>query len=126
MTAIVTPRRRYYCPNLGSTRYPTWEHPAVREGNCTVVPREDLAKEPLPPNSKVLLYGNSYLRQASAEVAFDSSICAGSQERSGVDASSASETLLTTWTPEHENAEDQEGVPKRIVWVGYLAASAMP
>lgn len=56
---------RYFCPNLGHGGYPRWVPTMVREGHCLQVPRSLLAQAPLPPDFKVLMYGNSHLRQAS-------------------------------------------------------------
>lgn len=55
---------RYFCPSFGGGGYPTWVPRAVAEGLCESKTRDELmAGGPLPPNFKVLVYGNSYMRQ---------------------------------------------------------------
>lgn len=56
---------RYFCPNLGIGGYPKWAPHAVAEGACTSRTREEMVagRAPLPPDFKVLFYGNSYVRQ---------------------------------------------------------------
>lgn len=56
-------RARYFCPDLGDEGYPAWVPRSVSQGSCKDIPRPDLQKDPLPPNSRVLFYGNSHLRQ---------------------------------------------------------------
>lgn len=56
---------RYFCPHLGEEAYPLWQPSAALENDCFIVDRDDLAKAPLPPRAKVLVYGNSHLRQVS-------------------------------------------------------------
>lgn len=56
-------RARYFCPHLGSDGYPTWVPRAVSDGKCHSVSSSLLAEAPLPPDFKVLVYGNSYMRQ---------------------------------------------------------------
>lgn len=58
---------RYFCPSLGNESYPKWQPRAVTEGVCESVQREQLAKDPFPPNLKVLMYGNSFMRQVSVD-----------------------------------------------------------
>lgn len=58
-----TMKARYFCPTQIDASYPTWEPRAVSNGECGIKRREDLVGAPLPPNSKILLYGNSHLRQ---------------------------------------------------------------
>ncbi|CAN0198178.1 unnamed protein product [Scytosiphon promiscuus] len=55
-------RARYFCP-LAKDGYPRWVPRAVSDGTCSSVTTSQLAEAPLPPGFKVLLYGNSYLRQ---------------------------------------------------------------
>ncbi|CAN0284373.1 unnamed protein product, partial [Ectocarpus fasciculatus] len=58
-------KARYFCPNLGSGGYPRWVPRAVARGDCRSVTREEMSRgAPFPPDSKVLFYGNSYMRQA--------------------------------------------------------------
>ena len=54
---------RYFCPNQGDSSYPVWEPRAVSQGACRSKPWDDMIGAPLPPNAKILLYGNSHLRQ---------------------------------------------------------------
>lgn len=56
-------KSRYFCPALGDQGNPAWVPEAVSVGVCKSVTRLDLRQAPLPPNFKVLVYGNSYLRQ---------------------------------------------------------------
>eukprot|EP00752_Nemacystus_decipiens_P012752 g11292.t2 len=57
-------RARYYCPSREPNQgYPQWEPRAVSEGVCNSVTRRQLSDAPLPPGFKVLVYGNSHLRQ---------------------------------------------------------------
>lgn len=42
-----------------------WEVPASKEGKCAVLSREELVEEPFPRDYKILVYGNSHLRQVS-------------------------------------------------------------
>lgn len=56
-------KTRYFCPDLGAEGYPVWRPQAVADGVCRSITRSDLRQAPLPPNFKVLLYGNSYVRQ---------------------------------------------------------------
>lgn len=54
---------RYFCPAQTNPEYPKWEPWAVGQGVCQSVSRSSLDGQPLPPNFKVLTYGNSHLRQ---------------------------------------------------------------
>ncbi|CAM9508172.1 unnamed protein product [Laminaria digitata] len=56
-------KARYFCPGQTNPEYLKWEPWAVSQGLCRSVTRSDLEGEPLPPNFKVLAYGNSHLRQ---------------------------------------------------------------
>lgn len=56
-------KTRYFCPDLGDQGYRAWVPQAAADGVCKSVTRSDLRQAPLPPNFKVLVYGNSYLRQ---------------------------------------------------------------
>lgn len=56
-------RARYFCPNLGNDGYPAWVPHAVSNGTCDSVTLSQLLEAPLPPDFKVLVYGNSHLRQ---------------------------------------------------------------
>lgn len=55
---------RYFCPHLGNKGYPQWVSRAAKSGSCVEIPRSRIAEAPLPPGFKVLVYGNSHLRQA--------------------------------------------------------------
>eukprot|EP00903_Cladosiphon_okamuranus_P011189 g10558.t1 len=56
-------KSRYFCPSLGDKGNPAWVPQAVADGVCKSVTRFDLRQAPLPPDFKVLVYGNSFLRQ---------------------------------------------------------------
>lgn len=56
-------RARYFCPDLGNDGYQKWVPRAVADGTCHSMTPSQLAEVPLPPNFKVLAYGNSHLRQ---------------------------------------------------------------
>eukprot|EP00752_Nemacystus_decipiens_P009300 g8311.t1 len=56
-------RARYFCAHLDSQGYRPWVPRAVSGGICNSVTPSQIAKEPLPPKSKMLIYGNSHLRQ---------------------------------------------------------------
>ncbi|CAN0475847.1 unnamed protein product, partial [Laminaria digitata] len=43
--------------------YPKWTPKAVSNGTCKPVSRDLFKTDPLPPNFKMLFYGNSHLRQ---------------------------------------------------------------
>lgn len=56
--------RRYFCPSLGVRGYPKWVPHSVANGACKSVTRSEMMAEgPLPPDFKVLFYGNSHMRQ---------------------------------------------------------------
>lgn len=61
----MTLHNRYFCPDQGGSEYPKWVPQAVASGSCASTTREELSEAPLPPNFKVLFYGNSHLRQVS-------------------------------------------------------------
>lgn len=63
--AAAKSNRRYFCPSLNSSRgYPKWVPHSVANGACKSVTRgEMMAEGPLPPDFKVLFYGNSHMRQ---------------------------------------------------------------
>lgn len=44
-----------------------WQPSAVLKEDCFVVDRDKLAKAPLPPMARVLVYGNSHLRQVRSK-----------------------------------------------------------
>lgn len=52
----------YFCPH-STLDYPRWDPPAVTDGKCDAVADRLLASEPFPPNTNVLFYGNSHMRQ---------------------------------------------------------------
>lgn len=54
---------RYFCPAQTHLQYPKWEPWAVGQGVCGSISRSDLVGAPLPSGFKVLMYGNSHLRQ---------------------------------------------------------------
>lgn len=54
---------RYFCPSQGKSGYPMWEPRAVSHGVCRSKLWDKKVDAPLPPNAKILLYGNSHLRQ---------------------------------------------------------------
>jgi len=55
-------KSRYFCPVMsGSTiLYPSWTPSAVRDGLCETI---EILEDPLPNGFKLLMYGNSHLRQ---------------------------------------------------------------
>ncbi|CAM9224832.1 unnamed protein product [Scytosiphon promiscuus] len=56
-------RARYFCPHLGDDGYQIWAPRAVSDGTCSSMTASQLAEAPFPPGFKVLVYGNSHLRQ---------------------------------------------------------------
>lgn len=54
---------RYFCPTQSSPAYPRWEPLAVTEGLCKSKMPSDMTEGPFPPNFKILMYGNSHIRQ---------------------------------------------------------------
>jgi len=59
-------KSRYYCPNSDG-KYPVWLPKSVEEGKCnSPTPSKN---KPLPSNFKVLMYGNSHLRQVMETIA---------------------------------------------------------
>eukprot|EP00903_Cladosiphon_okamuranus_P012673 g11853.t1 len=56
-------RARYFCESLRGQGYRSWTPLAVSEGICKSVTPYQISKAPLPPGFKVLMYGNSHLRQ---------------------------------------------------------------
>ncbi|CAM9748966.1 unnamed protein product, partial [Ectocarpus fasciculatus] len=60
-------KARYFCPSIdGLDRgYPRWVPHHIAARNCRGVSQSELAEAPFPPNSKVLMYGNSHMRQVS-------------------------------------------------------------
>ena len=56
---------RYFCPNLGVGGAFKWVPRAVADGICQEKPLAQLENAPLPPNFRILVYGNSHMRQVS-------------------------------------------------------------
>ena len=56
-------RARYYCPSDENTGYREWIPRSISERTCRSVSHSDLIRGPLPPDFKVLIYGNSHIRQ---------------------------------------------------------------
>ena len=54
---------RYYCPTQDGVEYSTWVPQAAAQGSCRSTTRSAMAETPLPSNFKILMYGNSHLRQ---------------------------------------------------------------
>ncbi|CAN0123542.1 unnamed protein product [Ectocarpus fasciculatus] len=67
-----TLKASYFCPNLGTGGYPKWN----TSGECKRRERSALQNEPLPPGFRMLIYGNSHLRQVLEGIvcAYSSSI----------------------------------------------------
>lgn len=66
VNAVFTPR--YYCPTRTHKAYPKWESLAVTQGLCSSKTLSDMAGGLFPPNIKILLYGNSHLRQVKGKL----------------------------------------------------------
>jgi len=54
---------RYFCEHLGDEGYHKWVPHAESEGICESVNPSEASTAPLPPKFKVLIFGNSHLRQ---------------------------------------------------------------
>lgn len=52
-----------------------WEPAAVAEGQCETPSFDELAVAPLPPGFRVLVHGNSHLRQVSPRTRIDMRLC---------------------------------------------------
>lgn len=55
---------RYFCEHLGNEGYHKWVPHAESEGVCESVDPSEASTAPFPPKFKVLIFGNSHLRQA--------------------------------------------------------------
>ena len=62
-TSYVYKYCRFFCPSADNSGYPMWVPQAVLEEKCESITRSELVGAPLPPDFKVLMYGNSHLRQ---------------------------------------------------------------
>lgn len=60
----------YFCPQLGNEGYPRWVPQAVAGGTCEDRLPSSVEGGPLPPNFKVLIVGNSHLRQVHGLLTF--------------------------------------------------------
>eukprot|EP00903_Cladosiphon_okamuranus_P014838 g13739.t1 len=83
-----TLKASYHCPNLGTDGYPQWMPRQESSGACKSKTKKALELDPLPPGSKVLLYGNSHVRQVVEGIVCAYSDVIGSRKGSLFDVAS--------------------------------------